>query len=111
VPGRSRYSGVPVVSSRVPDGRGGTREVRHLGRRRLPPPTDRAPVAGPYGEVVPLAHHRVTEGDRLDLLAARYLGDPLAAWQVCDANGVLDPEILVAPDAVGRVLVILPPEA
>jgi hypothetical protein len=29
----------------------------------------------------------VVEGDRLDNLAARFLGDPLLCWMICDANG------------------------
>lgn len=54
----------------------------------------------------PLARHRVVPGDRLDLIAHRYYGDPAGAWRICDANAALDPEELVGPDAVGTVLVI-----
>ena len=45
-------------------------------------------------------------GDRLDLVAARYLGDPTAAWQVADANGALDPDELTAVEAEGDLLVV-----
>jgi hypothetical protein len=31
-------------------------------------------------------YHRWVTGDRLDLLAARYLQDPTLFWQLCDAN-------------------------
>ena len=37
---------------------------------------------------VPLAgYHTKAQGDRLDLIAARYLQDPTLFWQLCDANG------------------------
>ena len=65
----------------VSDGGAGVREVRYLRRRRLPDPRDTRP----------LAVHRVTLADRLDLVAAAHLGDPLAAWQIADANIALDP--------------------
>ena len=42
-------------------------------------------------------------GDRLDLLAARYLGDPTQFWRLCDATGALRPEEL---EVVGRVVVV-----
>jgi hypothetical protein len=38
----------------------------------------------------------VQYGDRIDRLAAQYLGDPLAFWRLCDANGALSPEDLTA---------------
>jgi hypothetical protein len=31
-------------------------------------------------------YHTRIQGDRLDLLAARYLQDPTLFWQLCDAN-------------------------
>lgn len=58
----------------------------------------------------PLARHRVAPGDRLDLIAFRYLGDPGAAWRICDANAALDPEDLVGPDAVDTTVVIPVPQ-
>ena len=39
----------------------------------------------------------VAEGDRLDNLAARSLGDPLLYWMICDANSATDPDELTAP--------------
>jgi nucleoid-associated protein YgaU len=47
--------------------------------------------------------HRVVAGDRLDLLAARYFGDPLQFWRIADANSSSSPDELLEP---GRVLVI-----
>ena len=34
---------------------------------------------------------RWSQGDRLDLITARTLGDPEQFWRVCDANDALDP--------------------
>ena len=36
-----------------------------------------------------VAQHTVQQGDRLDLIAAKYLGDPLMFWLICDANGAI----------------------
>jgi nucleoid-associated protein YgaU len=47
--------------------------------------------------------HRVMAGDRLDLLATRYFGDPLQYWRIVDANPTIAPESLLD---VGRVLSI-----
>jgi hypothetical protein len=96
-----RYDGLPIAAVTVPDGTGDTREVRYRRRRTLPDP----------GAMARLDTHAVTEQDRLDLIADRYLGDPLAFWRVADANPVLDPDTLTSPDALGRVLVIPVPEA
>jgi hypothetical protein len=95
-----RYDGVDVATHFLPDGAGGTREVRYLRRRALPDPR----------AVRPMAFHPVVAGDRLDLLAARYLADPTAGWRLADANVVVDPEELTAPEAEGDVLVIPVPE-
>lgn len=95
----SRYDGADVASTRVADGLGGEREVRYL-RRRLVRDTSDVPA---------LAQHRVAEDDRLDLISARYYGDPTAYWRICDANLALDPEALVARDAAGRLLVVPTP--
>jgi len=47
--------------------------------------------------------HTVVAGERIDHLAARYYGDPLKFWLICDANDALFPEDLMVP---GRVLKI-----
>ena len=86
-----RYDGVEIATIRV-----GERDVRYLRRRELPDPRD----------VRPLAVHAVAQGDRLDLLGARYLGDPLAAWQIADANAALDPDELTAPGREGDRLTV-----
>jgi hypothetical protein len=45
-------------------------------------------------------HPRVT-GDRLDLLAARYLSDPTLFWKLCDANNTPAPAALAARPLIG----------
>ncbi len=47
------------------------------------------------------------DGERLDLIAARYLGDPEQSWRQCDANGAVRPEEL---EEVGRRVRITLPE-
>ena len=51
--------------------------------------------------------YRVVAGDRLDNLAARFLGDPLQSWRLADANGVLRMESLVE-EIGGRIRITLP---
>jgi hypothetical protein len=93
-PPNSRYRGVGTAALELPDGR----TVIYLRRRFVPPPESLAAL----GEVT------VTQGDRLDLIAAAQLGDPELAWRICDANGALRPEELTEP--IGRRLRITLPE-
>jgi hypothetical protein len=44
-----------------------------------------------------LLEHRLGEEDRLDNLAAQYIGDPTQAWRICDANLILNPMELAGP--------------
>lgn len=90
----SRYAGLPLARHTLPDGR----EVAYV-RRRFVPPASSLPL---------LAEVSVTEGDRLDLLAARTLGDPEQFWRIADANEAVDPFALV--DVPGRVLRIPLPQ-
>jgi nucleoid-associated protein YgaU len=39
----------------------------------------------------------VKEGDRLDLLAHTYYGDPTKFWLICDANQTMFPHELLVP--------------
>jgi nucleoid-associated protein YgaU len=48
--------------------------------------------------------HTVADGDRLDLLAFRYYGDPEQYWRICDANRALRPDDLAVEP--GRRLTI-----
>jgi hypothetical protein len=63
----------------------------------------------PRGETLPLLTE-VTTGvdDRLDLIAARTLGDAEHFWQVCDANNAMNPFDLT--DEAGCVLRIPLPQ-
>ncbi|MFF5077468.1 LysM domain-containing protein [Actinoplanes sp. NPDC000266] len=73
-------------------------DIPYLRRRLLPQP----------GSFASVAEHEVSAGDRGDLLANRYLGDPELWWRLADANGVLDPAELTA--TAGRRLRITLPE-
>jgi hypothetical protein len=68
-------------------------------RRRLVPPPERFEL---------LQEHVVVASDRLDNLAARYIGDPELFWQICDANRAMRPDDLTA--TVGTRLRITLPE-
>ena len=46
----------------------------------------------------------LSQGDRLDRVAADAFGDPSSRGGFCDANGALDPDELVSE--IGRRLVI-----
>jgi nucleoid-associated protein YgaU len=74
--------------------------ISYLARRTVPQPG--APIFST------VAQHTVRQGDRLDLIAAKYLGDPLVFWLICDANGAIDPDDLVATP--GKVLNITTPQ-
>jgi len=76
-PPQSRYSGVETAAYTGADGR----IVAYL-RRRFIPAADRFAL---------LQEHTVRQGERLDHLTARYLGDPEAFWRICDANGAMRP--------------------
>jgi hypothetical protein len=82
-PTDSRYYGSATLTYTAPDGQ----QITYLARRIVP-----QPGAPNYAT---LAQHVVKQGDRLDLLAANYLGDPLIFWLICDANGAIRPNSLV----------------
>ena len=48
-----------------------------------------------------LGYHRCLEGQRLDLIAARYLKDATAFWQLCNANDAVVPDALAAHELIG----------
>ncbi|HWE85320.1 MAG TPA: LysM domain-containing protein [Terracidiphilus sp.] len=49
-------------------------------------------------------NYTVVAGDRLDNLAARFLGDPILFWMIAEANGAEDANELTAEP--GRVILI-----
>ncbi|MFE2124244.1 LysM domain-containing protein [Rhodococcus aetherivorans] len=93
-PPSSRYAGVEVATFVGADGR----PIAYLRRRILPQP-ERLGL---------LATHVVTDGDRLDRIAATYLGDPQQFWRVADANRAMCPGELTG--VVGRRLRITLPD-
>jgi hypothetical protein len=101
VPDRtSRYATVGIATVAIPDGTGNHRDVRYL-RRRFPPQPTTLPT---------LAEHVVRGGDRLDVVAATYLGDPTQFWRICDAHPVIHPDELTSADRIGTTLRIPVPQ-
>ncbi len=92
-PPGSRYHDIEVAQLTLPDGR----TVAYLRRRFVPPPESFAL----------LREHSVRAGERLDHVAATYLGDPEQFWRIADANGAPAPEELT--DEAGRRLRITLP--
>lgn len=90
----SRYYGIDTATLDLKQGK----TIIYVRRRFVPPP-ERFQV---------LQEHTVVQGDRLDNLAARYLGDPTLFWRLCDANRAMRPEDLT--ETVGRRLRITLPE-
>lgn len=87
-PPTSRYYGLETKKMEQADGS----EVVCLKRRFLPQPE----------RFVLQQEHMITEGERLDNITARYLGDPEQFWQLCDANRAMRPEELT--ERIGRRL-------
>jgi hypothetical protein len=92
-PPTSRYYSLAINTLTRADGE----PVPYLARRFLPL-SERFAL---------LRVHPVTDGERLDLIAAAELGDPEAYWRICDANDAMRPDDLVT---VGRRLRITLPE-
>jgi len=93
---RSRYANIEVASF-LTTRNGQPAEIRYLRRRFTPSPEGNVTVVKIF----------VKQGDRLDNIAARFLGDPTLFWQLCDANGVLRPEELT--ETLGRSIDIVAP--
>ena len=92
-PPNSRYQGIDTGSLTTSDGQ----VIVYLRRRFVPPPS----------AFVTIQQHTVTQGERLDNLAAQFLGDPELFWRLCDANGAMRPEEL---EMLGRILNITLPQ-
>jgi len=93
-PVTSRYHGVETATLETASGK----TIVYLRRRFVPPPE----------RFALLEEHTVTQGERLDNIAAQALGDPELFWRLCDANNALRPEELI--ETVGRKLRITLPE-
>lgn len=90
----SRYSGIETATLETDDGR----TIIYIRRRFIPLPE----------RFALLREHIVTQGDRMDNVAASYLGDPEQFWRICDANAAMRPDELT--ETVGRRLRITLPE-
>jgi hypothetical protein len=90
----SRYYNIETAKMTVGNNGGEPRVVSYK-RRRIIPPSE---------TMTTLVEHTVVQGDRLDNLAARYVGDPEQFWRICDANDVLRPEELT--EEIGRIIKI-----
>lgn len=87
----SRYYGLDTAQLTRIDADGQARTIAYSRRRVIPD----------YAEQPLLAEHLVAEGERLDVITARYAQDPQRFWMLCDANTVLRPAEL---EIVGRVI-------
>jgi nucleoid-associated protein YgaU len=90
----SRYYNLPTATLKIPDGT----TIAYLQRRFCPQPE----------RFQQLQQYTVMQGDRLDNISAKFLGDPTLFWRICDANRALRPEELTA--TVGRKLSITMPD-
>ena len=95
----SRYNKIPTVTLDTTDADGTPRTIRYVQRRFAPSPEG----------MTTIVEHSVSQGERLDNITARYLGDPLQFWRVCDANNVLRPDELT--EQIGRTIKIAMPQS
>ena len=93
-PPNSRYQSTRTGTWTSPTGR----TIVYLRRRCVPSPA----------RFATLQEHTVAQGDRLDNLSAQFIGDPELFWQLCDANGAMQPEDLTS--VPGRAIRITLPE-
>lgn len=93
-PPTSRYYGIETSTRTDSAGR-----VQVYIRRRFLPDPSRFAL---------LVEHQVTEGERPDHVAAKYMDNAEAWWRFADANGVMRPEELT--DTPGRRIRITLPE-
>ena len=92
-PQNSRYHGIATQEFTTATGK----TVVYV-QRRFIPSADQYQV---------ITEHEVIQGDRLDLIADRYLGDPEQFWQICDANNTMIPDELTAKTGT-RLKITLP---
>jgi hypothetical protein len=90
---KSRYSGCEDATFVTEDGQALTYK-----RRRFLPQGEKMPA---------LAEVTILAGDRLDVIAARHVGDPEQYWRICDANNAMHP--LEMTSEPGRTIKIASP--
>jgi hypothetical protein len=93
-PDNSRYHSIAVTTLE----QNSDEPIAYLKRRFIPSPK----------RFAVLQEHTVVEGDRVDNLAAQYLGDAELYWRMCDANGVMRPDELT--ESTGAKIAITLPE-
>lgn len=89
----SRYYSLEQAEFITSDGR-----VLAYKKRRFLPSSEDMPL---------LTEVTVIQGDRIDLIAGRTIGDPEQFWRICDANNALNPFDLME---TGRVLKVPIPQ-
>jgi len=92
-PPTSRYHGIDTTTMETVE----AKTIVYLRRRFIPPPE----------RFALLQEHTVTQGERLDNIAAQYLGDPEQFWRICDANAAMRPDELTETIG-GRLRITLP---
>jgi len=90
----SRYHASATAKLTTADGK----SIVYLRRRFVPAPEQFSVIQ----------EHFIVQGDRMDNLAAKYLGDPEQFWRMCDANGAMRPDELV--EVIGAVIKITLPQ-
>ena len=93
-PPSSRYNGIDTSELENREGK----KIVYIRRRFIPQPERFSMIQ----------EHTVSQGERPDSLAAKYMGDPLQFWKICDANAVMDPWELT--EEVGKKARITLPE-
>ena len=91
----SRYYSIETATYTTKDGK----QIAYKRRRFLPQGS----------EMQLLLEVTINEDDRLDLITARTLGDPLQFWRVADANNIMNP--VEVTDEIGRDIRVPMPEA
>ncbi len=85
----SRYYGLAPSTYTTADGR----TITYTSRRFIPQPQNYATIST----------HTVVQGERVDVMATQFFGDPLLYWRLCDANLAVRPDDLEATGLVLRV--------
>jgi hypothetical protein len=93
-PPTSRYHGIETATIETGVGR----TIIYV-RRRFCPLPERFAL---------LQEHVVAQGERLDNIAAHYLGDPEQFWRISDAHSAMGPDELT--ETIGRRIRITLPE-
>ena len=92
-PANSRYQGIATATLQAAGGQ----QIAYLRRRFVPQPD----------QLTITQQHTLSQGERVDNLAAQFLGDPELYWRLCDANAAMRPEDL---EVVGFLLRIALPQ-